>query len=90
MIVALIAPELIIAWATRQFFSARKTADKFNDEFGAQVAQTPQRGWFDRSHEKNSQGTSAPHAAHVEGRLHVWTLRSAVTYIQLIFSQNGQ
>jgi hypothetical protein len=30
MILALIAPELIITWAARQFFSARKAADEFN------------------------------------------------------------
>ncbi|KAG1762418.1 hypothetical protein EDD22DRAFT_1027991, partial [Suillus occidentalis] len=31
MVVALISPELIITWATRQFFSARNTAKDFND-----------------------------------------------------------
>ncbi|KAJ8581279.1 hypothetical protein M405DRAFT_847143 [Rhizopogon salebrosus TDB-379] len=31
MVIALIAPELIIAWAARQFFSARKAAKDFND-----------------------------------------------------------
>ncbi|KAG2111835.1 hypothetical protein DEU56DRAFT_896527 [Suillus clintonianus] len=40
MVAALIAPELMITWATRQFFSARATAKKFNNEFGAQRAQT--------------------------------------------------
>lgn len=35
----LIAPELIIAWAARQFFSARRAAKDFNDVFGAQLTQ---------------------------------------------------
>jgi hypothetical protein len=40
MIVALIAPELIITWATCQFLSARDTAKDFNDAaFGAQLRQ---------------------------------------------------
>ncbi|KAG2755143.1 hypothetical protein P692DRAFT_20827581 [Suillus brevipes Sb2] len=38
MVVALIAPELIITWATRQFFSARRAAKDFNTEFGTQHA----------------------------------------------------
>ncbi|KAJ8590161.1 hypothetical protein M405DRAFT_712308, partial [Rhizopogon salebrosus TDB-379] len=36
MVVALIAPELIITWATRQFFSAREAAKDFNDTFDVQ------------------------------------------------------
>jgi hypothetical protein len=39
MIMALIAPELIITWATSQFLSARDTAKAFNDAFGAQLHQ---------------------------------------------------
>ncbi|KAG2123637.1 hypothetical protein BD769DRAFT_1653122 [Suillus cothurnatus] len=39
MIVALIAPELIITWAASQFLSARDTAKDFNDAFGAQLHQ---------------------------------------------------
>ncbi|KAG0694496.1 hypothetical protein DFH29DRAFT_1083810 [Suillus ampliporus] len=39
MVIALIAPELMITWAARQFFSARATAEKFNDALGAQLAQ---------------------------------------------------
>jgi hypothetical protein len=39
MVMALIAPELIIAWAARQFFSARKAAKDFNDTFDAQLGQ---------------------------------------------------
>ena len=31
LVIALIAPELIITWAARQFFSARKAANDFND-----------------------------------------------------------
>jgi len=33
---ALVAPELILTWAARQFFSARETAIEFNITFGAQ------------------------------------------------------
>ncbi|KAG1717710.1 hypothetical protein EDB19DRAFT_1175719 [Suillus lakei] len=39
MIMALIAPELMITWATRQFFSARATAKEFNDEFAVRLGQ---------------------------------------------------
>ncbi|KAG2029928.1 hypothetical protein BDR03DRAFT_975376 [Suillus americanus] len=38
MVVALISPELMITWATRQFFSARQAAKDFNNEFSAQRA----------------------------------------------------
>ncbi|KAG2070604.1 hypothetical protein BDR04DRAFT_1099910 [Suillus decipiens] len=37
MMMALIAPELMITWATIQFISARSTAKDFNDVFGAQL-----------------------------------------------------
>jgi hypothetical protein len=40
MVVALIAPELMITWATRQFFSARRAAKDFNTDFGTQRAYT--------------------------------------------------
>ncbi|KAG1848544.1 hypothetical protein DFJ58DRAFT_467307 [Suillus subalutaceus] len=40
MVMALIAPELMVTWATRQFFSARAAAKDFNDEIGAQRAKT--------------------------------------------------
>ncbi|KAG1721808.1 hypothetical protein EDB19DRAFT_1960059, partial [Suillus lakei] len=40
MVTALMAPELIITWATRQFFSARAAAKEFNDEFDTQRTQT--------------------------------------------------
>ncbi|KAG1880135.1 hypothetical protein F4604DRAFT_1620150 [Suillus subluteus] len=39
MVVALIAPELMITWATRQFFSSRSAAQAFDDEFRAQLEQ---------------------------------------------------
>ncbi|KAG2098747.1 uncharacterized protein F5147DRAFT_815703 [Suillus discolor] len=40
MMMALIAPELMIIWATVQFLSARDTVKDFNDAFGAQLHQT--------------------------------------------------
>ncbi|KAG2141001.1 hypothetical protein DEU56DRAFT_796588 [Suillus clintonianus] len=43
MVAALIVPELMITWATRQFFSARAAAKEFNNEFGAQRTQTYDR-----------------------------------------------
>ncbi|KAG2358009.1 hypothetical protein BDR07DRAFT_1463228 [Suillus spraguei] len=39
MMMALIAPELIITWATMQFLSARDTVKAFNDAFGVQLHQ---------------------------------------------------
>ncbi|KAG0694497.1 hypothetical protein DFH29DRAFT_992211 [Suillus ampliporus] len=39
MVAALIAPELMITWAARQFFSARAAAKEFNEAFGEQLAQ---------------------------------------------------
>ncbi|KAG0695645.1 hypothetical protein DFH29DRAFT_1083287 [Suillus ampliporus] len=38
MVIALIAPELMITWAARQFFSARAAAEEFNEAFGSQRA----------------------------------------------------
>jgi hypothetical protein len=86
MLWALFAPELIIVWAARQFFSAREAAKKFNGTFGAQDA----HGHGDhqkmeeestpsllletaRSHERNSPSTSAPQAEAVKftGQLHI-------------------
>ena len=96
MVVAFIAQELIITWATRQFFSARRAAEQINQYFKDKgIVQAHHRGWratwLGRSHEKNGRGTSAPQAdPMVEGRLHAWALRSAVPNIQLIFSQNGE
>jgi hypothetical protein len=40
MVIALIAPEVMITWATIQFLSARDAAKAFNDTFGAQHHQT--------------------------------------------------
>ncbi|KAG2370228.1 hypothetical protein BDR07DRAFT_1476227 [Suillus spraguei] len=39
MTMALIAPELMITWATAQFLSARNAAKAFNDAFGTQLHQ---------------------------------------------------
>ncbi|OJA10965.1 hypothetical protein AZE42_08484 [Rhizopogon vesiculosus] len=39
MVIALLAPELIITWATLQFFSAQKATKDFNDTFGARYGQ---------------------------------------------------
>ena len=39
MVVALIAPELILTWAARQFFSARKAAYEFNETCRVQLGQ---------------------------------------------------
>ncbi|KAG0702526.1 hypothetical protein DFH29DRAFT_982296 [Suillus ampliporus] len=38
MVIALIAPELMITWAARQFFSARAAAKEFNEAFGWTVS----------------------------------------------------
>ncbi|KAG2357363.1 hypothetical protein BDR07DRAFT_1530285, partial [Suillus spraguei] len=38
MMIALIAPELMITWATAQFLSARNTAKDFNKTFGWTIA----------------------------------------------------
>ncbi|KAG1880132.1 hypothetical protein F4604DRAFT_1922818 [Suillus subluteus] len=77
MIIALIAPELMITWATMQFLSARDAAKAFNDVFGAQLHQArsdhPDTGEstatllseLPTSDGRNSQHLSAP---HVTGR----------------------
>ena len=39
MVMALVAPELIITWAARQYFSARSTAEDFSGTFSTQPAQ---------------------------------------------------
>jgi len=103
MVVALLAPELMITWATRQFFSARKAANEFNDAFGAQLAQAYgnhrnarksearlYNGPIPGSDESDSSGTSAPRASGIKfkGRVYARTLQSAVTNI--LNSQNGQ
>ncbi|KAG0695642.1 hypothetical protein DFH29DRAFT_954548, partial [Suillus ampliporus] len=40
MVIALIAPELMITWAARQFFSARAATEEFNKAFGSQLTQS--------------------------------------------------
>ena len=52
MVMALVVPELMITWAARQFFSARKTAKSFNDTFGARPAQA--RGDHQYAGEENT------------------------------------
>jgi hypothetical protein len=39
MVMALVVPELVIIWAARQFSSARRTADKFNEKLSKELAQ---------------------------------------------------
>ncbi|KAG2137506.1 hypothetical protein DEU56DRAFT_887260 [Suillus clintonianus] len=85
MIVALIAPELIITWATLQFLSARGIAKDFNDAFCARLRQTRGSGHSDirqsmatallgipTSDERNRQRPSAPHAA--DRNFREWTV----------------
>ncbi|KAG1741706.1 hypothetical protein EDB19DRAFT_1850904, partial [Suillus lakei] len=75
MIMALIAPELIITWAASQFLSARDTAKDFNDAFGMQLHQARSDhpdigesaatllGEIPSSDGRNSPHPSAPHVA---------------------------
>jgi hypothetical protein len=68
MAMALIFPELIITWATLQFFSARKAARSFNDAFAAQLPQAhcehrcieSVTALLDETQERNSPGPRAP------------------------------
>src|SRR6267154_4632554 len=90
MLLALIAPELIITWATRQFLSVRQAANKFNDAFGATLPQTHgddrnveenttiSLGVIPESDGGNNTRSSAPRPAgqKFRGRLHAHTLRS--------------
>jgi hypothetical protein len=39
MVKALVVPELVIIWAARQFFSARRTANEFNEKLSEKLAQ---------------------------------------------------
>jgi hypothetical protein len=39
MVMAFLAPEVMVAWAAWQFLCARQVAKDFNDVFGAQHAQ---------------------------------------------------
>lgn len=80
MIMALVAPELMITWAANQFLSARDTAKAFNDAFGAQPHQArsdnPDIGEsaatllseIPSSDGRNSPHPSAPHVADFEGQ----------------------
>ncbi|KAG2130698.1 hypothetical protein DEU56DRAFT_740578 [Suillus clintonianus] len=45
MVVALVAPELIITWATRQYFSAHAATKEFNDAFGPRLPQDHDDTW---------------------------------------------
>jgi len=79
MVMALIAPEFMITWAARQFFSARKTAADFNDTFGAKAHEDHQNIGEERaatllpeitqSH-GNSQSPSQSSSSKFTGRLH--------------------
>lgn len=68
MAMALVFPELIITWATLQFFSARKATRNFNDAFGAQLSQAhfehrcteSATALLDEIRERNSAGPRAP------------------------------
>ncbi|KAG1814687.1 uncharacterized protein BJ212DRAFT_1577825 [Suillus subaureus] len=84
MLVALIAPELMITWATLQFLSARDAAKAFNDAFGTQLHQArsdhPDIGEsaatllneFPTSDGSNTQIPSAPHISSRKFR--EWTV----------------
>jgi len=61
MVMALIAPELMITWATRQFFSARATAKDFNERFSAQ----PTKAYS--NHRDISEKTATSHRDIPEG-----------------------
>ncbi|KAG1848932.1 hypothetical protein DFJ58DRAFT_914932 [Suillus subalutaceus] len=84
MMIALIAPELMITWATCQFLSARDAAKAFNDAFGAQLHQarsdcgdtgesiTALLSEISTSNRTNSLHPSAPHVANRDFR--GWTV----------------
>ncbi|KAG1848934.1 hypothetical protein DFJ58DRAFT_461110 [Suillus subalutaceus] len=84
MMIALIAPEVMITWATIQFISARGAAKAFNDTFGAQHNQArsdhPDIGdstatllsEFPSSDRRNSSHPSAPQVAGCDFR--GWTV----------------
>jgi hypothetical protein len=96
MIMALIAPELIITWATSQFLSARDTAKDFNDAFGAQIHQA--RGdcgdmgesaamlpsEIPTTDRTNSLHPIAPHVASRDfrGRLSAWSFGVITNFVQ--------
>lgn len=81
MLLALFAPELIVAWAAQQFLSAREAAKNFNDTFGAQGVhghgnhQMEEEGTelvleSPRSQERNSPSTSPPLAEAIIAHAH--------------------
>lgn len=84
MMIALIAPELMITWAAIQFLSARDAAKAFNDTFGAQLHQARSEhtdtgesaatllSEFSPSDVRNSPELSAPHVAG--GNFREWTV----------------
>ncbi|KAG1781124.1 hypothetical protein EV702DRAFT_1074077 [Suillus placidus] len=84
MMMALIAPELIITWAIMQYLSARDAAMAFNDAFGAQLHQARSDhpdmeestatllGEISTSDRTNSPHPSAPHVARCDFR--EWTV----------------
>jgi hypothetical protein len=83
MVVALISPELIITWATRQFFSARSAAKDFNTEISTR-AETygNNRDISDRRAISLSDigvNSSAPRPAEFQGQLCALTLQSGRT-----------
>ena len=101
MAMAMIAPELIITWAARQFFSAREAAKDFKDAFGMQRAGHQGIGEENTAtflteilplDERNDSSLSALQTADLEftGRLHAWTLWSMVTDVQPMVTQDGQ
>jgi hypothetical protein len=100
MMIALIAPELTITWATMQFLTASDTAKAFNDAFGAQLHQTlsdhpdMEESATTLLNEfrqptpdgKNSLHLSAPHVAgrNFRGRLSALYFGAVTNFIQWI------
>jgi hypothetical protein len=76
MVMALFAPELIITWAARQFFSAHKAANDFNDTLDVQLNQV-QNGL--RVAQDESISLAVPRAAgrKFRGQLYAQTFQSA-------------
>jgi hypothetical protein len=61
MVMALIAPELMITWATRQFFSARAAAKNFNDSHFDTTQST--KAYMHRDIPEGSRSPGAPKTA---------------------------
>ncbi|KAG1794773.1 uncharacterized protein HD556DRAFT_1269671 [Suillus plorans] len=76
MMMALIAPELMVTWATIQYIAARETVKDFNDAFGAQLHQTHSTATLlseiPTSDRANSPHLSAPHVTNRAFR--EWTM----------------